>query len=432
MNKKTSKILYVCIGTLGVGELENAVAFMDSLKPHGIDGHFLVLPFGKSFIEKAGLPYTACGFRMKENKQIFDAVCKKYQPDLILIADVAIEFFHYGSKHLFDIQWVMDNPVNAPFATFDYFGLSCQTKQFVTCQSDKVEDKVRYIRTTDITDKMPVFRPCPFSYPNDFQRNVFYYRRPIKESVWEDDKKNFYKQVYGLKKGEKLIVLSFAKWAFQAAMGVNGNFAQWLHHYSRYLSKIFSCIKGNATIVVVSAYPLKFDGLPSLIKVINFDYLPVDKYSTYMGMCDLYLSSNAFANSLLQSSMSGTPAAALICSGTKPSFFSTPLSFRKWFKIASAQFPSLIQKYYLFPLGWAEIVEPLIENNPLFDTFRVLDIMYPRSVIKSINDLLFNRSVIEDLKKQQNDYKNIIESIPNSIQLLNEVYPIETTQKISS
>jgi len=45
-------VLYICPGTISLGETENAVRFAMDLEKAGFSSHFLAFPFGAKFIKQ--------------------------------------------------------------------------------------------------------------------------------------------------------------------------------------------------------------------------------------------------------------------------------------------------------------------------------------------------------------------------------------------
>ncbi|MCK4494997.1 MAG: hypothetical protein KAU91_01500, partial [Candidatus Aminicenantes bacterium] len=54
-------VLYVCVGTISLGETENAVRFATDLEKAGFLSHFLAFPFGAQFIRQNHLSVDELG-----------------------------------------------------------------------------------------------------------------------------------------------------------------------------------------------------------------------------------------------------------------------------------------------------------------------------------------------------------------------------------
>jgi len=188
-------VLYVCLGTITLKEMENAVRFALNLKKAGFSSYFLAFPLGAQLIRRYGFSVEKLKFNKKYNYRIFTEVCKRVNPGWILIADGYLFDFWFGPKYIFNIEWVMDNPVGARFASFDNLCLSVRDAVLPFYNISDVEDKFKWLHTTNLTAIMPVLIPCPYAFPllkpNNEKLPVFYYRRPDKWlEKWDENQKN--------------------------------------------------------------------------------------------------------------------------------------------------------------------------------------------------------------------------------------------------
>lgn len=419
-------ILYVCIGNLGVGEMENAVRFARSIEHVGFLSHFLVVPFGVPFLKKTGIPFNKLGLRKTENYRIFREVCQHVNPDWILIADGSLLDFWIIAKNLFELQWVIDNPVNARYATFDYFGISSKASTLTVFNNPEVERRLRLVHTTDLTQFMPVLLPCPFNFspeePPNRQPNIFYYRRSVEFLDWNQSQKQLFKMLLGLDRDEKLVLFSISGWALRAFAALTPDLDGWLRHFSRMVEKIFQKVQCKITLIVISAYPLFSNISKGNVKTINLEFLPMEKYMQYLTAADLFITTNTVSNSIIQAVMSNVPVAVLISSGRDFRTSTTiPPEMFPWFEVAEEKYPDLIKPYYYFPLGWGEIVTPLFENNPITDTFELLDVMDPIRAMNILNEVLLHPEKKTDLFERQESYRYKIAHVPDTEALMGQL-----------
>ncbi len=408
----SKKILYVCIGTLGVGETENAIRFAKDLEAAGFSSHFLIVPYGVPFFKNIGLPFDRLGLRKKENHRIFDEMCQRIKPDWIFIADGYLAGFWLGAKNLFDLEWVIHNPINAPYATFDYFGIGLKEGMLTVFNSPEIEERFRVVHATDLTKQMPVLLPCPFNFsskPTRDQPNVFHYRRSIELLHWDQPQKQVFKAFLGLEQNEKLILFSIARWALMSLTAFIEGLDAWLQHFARMVEIIFQEIRCKATIIVISSYPMFSNVIKENIKILNLEFLPMEKYIQYLTAADLFITTNAVSNSIIQAIMSNVPVAALISSGQDFRTNSAiPKEMLPWFEVAEQRYPDLIKPYYLFPIGWYEIVNALFENNPITQAFECFDIMEPVQAMITLNELLLNPFKRASLFERQKHYQQAL------------------------
>ena len=404
--KKT--ILYICPGTISLGETENALRFAMDLEKAGFSSHFLAFPFGAKFIKQNHLSVDELGVSKKDNYRIFTQVCQRINPDWILIADGYWFNFWFGPKHIFDLKWILDNPAAARYATFDHLCLSLENKSLLFSNNPTLEDKFKWLNTTDLTDIMPVLVPCPLGFPTQGstpgKSSVLYYRRYIEQLQWDETQKKNFKRDIGLESEEKLVLFSMAGWALQAAQVVTEDLDAWLKHFSRMLEIIFQGVREKTTLIVISNYPLFVGSSAGCVRIISRESIPFDIYSKFLVSSDFFLTTNAMSNSIAQAVMSKVPAACLMSSGRDfRKNRAIPSEMLPWFKIAEDKYPDLLRPYLVFPLGWQEILTPLFEKNPITNTFEFLDILDPVGTINTINALLFDsekkRAVLESQKK---------------------------------
>jgi hypothetical protein len=410
-------VLYVCVGTISLGETENAVRFATDLERAGFSSHFLAFPFGAQFIRQNHLSVDELGVVKKDNHRIFSEVCQRVNPDWILIADGYWFDLWFGPKHIFDLKWILDNPVGARYATFDHLCLSLKNTSLPLYNNPTLEDKFKWLNATDLTNTMPVMVPCPLGFPREKpipeKSSILYYRRYIEQLQWDETKKESFRQNIGLEAGEKLVFFSMAGWALQAAMVVTEDMDAWLKHFSGMIEMILQGVRRKTTLIVVCDYPLFINSSIGRVRIINWQSIPFETYSKFMTASHLFMTTNAMSNSIAQAVMSKIPAACLISSGRDfRKNEAIPAEMLPWFEIAEDRYPDLLKPYLVFPLGWQEILAPLFKKNPFINTFEFLDILDPVGTVNAINDLLFNSKKKESIFEKQGKYREQIDYLP--------------------
>lgn len=420
----TSKsILYICPGTITLKEIENAIYFALNLKKAGFSNYFLAFPFGARLIRKYGFFAEELRFNKKDNYRIFKRVCERTNPGWILIADGYLFDFWFGPKYIFNIEWIVDNPVGAKFASFDNLCLSIRSKILPFYSSSNIEDKFKWLRTTSLTKLMPVLIPCPYTFPvsksDNEKSSIFYYRRSNEWLKWNEDQKKSFRDSIGIKKEEKLVLFSISEWPVRITRAITEDVDIWLRYFSHIVKMIFQEVKGKTTLLVISTYPLFNSSTEGYLKIINWDLLPYDIYIKFLLTADLFITTSAISSSIVKAVMGKVPAACLISSGgeLKESRLSSQLI--NWFKTARAKYPDLLRSYLVFPIGWQEILTFIFEKNPYRDTFEFLDLLKPMATINTINDLLFNKEKRESLIQKQNSYIKQINHLPGPERIMN-------------
>ena len=419
-------VLYICVGTAAVGETDNAVRFATDLEKVGFSSHFLAFPFGAQFIKQNHLSADQLGVRKKDNYRIFAEVCQTIRPDWILVADGYYFDLWFGPKHIFDLKWILDNPVGAQCATFDNLCLSLKNASLLLYDNPALEDKFRWLHTTDLTNLMPVLIPCPLGFPPDkptHQKSpVLYYRRPAEQLLWNEIQKKDFRNGMGLEAEEKLALLAIAGWALQLAQTLTENPDAWLKHFSRMIETIFESIPEKTTVIAISDYPVFANRDVGCVRVINWQSIPFHIYSKLLVSSDLFLTTNAMSTSLAHAVMSRVPAGCLMSSGRDYKKTGTiPSELLAWFETAEDRYPDLLRPYLVFPGGWQEILGSLFEENPFTSTFEFLDTLDPAGTIKTINSLLFDGEKKKSVLESQEKYIQQLAALPGPRKIMKDL-----------
>ena len=413
----SKSILYICLGTITLKETENAVHFALNLKRAGFSNHFLAFPFNARFIKQYGFSVDELKLSKEENYRIFTEVCKRVKPDWILIADGYLFDFWFGPKHIFDMRWILDNPVGAHFATFDNLCLSMENTTLPFYNNPNIEDKFKWLHTTDLTSVMPLLIPCPYAFSNAKFKNkkssIFYYRRYKERLKWDENQKKNFRNSIGLEMREKLVLFSLLEWPLQVARVITEDLDIWLKHFSQMIEIIFQEVKEKTTLLVISPYPLFTNFSRRHLKIINWDLLSIDIYTKFLLTADLFITTSAISHSIIQAVINKVPAGCLISSGSDfRENKEIPSQLLNWFEIGQKRYPDLLKPYLIFPIGWQEILAPILEKNPYADTFKFLDLLNPGETINTINDLLFNSEKKKSLIQRQENYMEQIAFLP--------------------
>ena len=413
----TKTILYVCVATTSLGETENAIHFAMDLEKLGFSPHFLAFPLGTQLIKQNRLSVDELRVYKKDNHRIFTEVCERIRPDWILIADAYYLNFWFGPKHIFDLEWILDNPVGARSAAFDHLCLSLRDASLPLYNEPKLEDKFKWLKTTDLTNTMPVLVPCPLGFPTGQsileKSSVLYYQRYMEQLPWDETQKKNLRRDMGLEAREKLILFSIAGWALQAAQVLTKDLDARLKHFSRMIEIIFQGVRKKTTLIVICDYPLFLSSTAGCVRIINWESIPFDTYSKFLLSSDLFMTTNPMSSSLAQAVISKVPAACLMSSGRDfRKNRAIPSELFVWFEIAKDRYPDLLRPYLVFPLGCREMLTPLFEKNPFTNTFDFLDVLNPMGTTDAINDLLFNSEKKKSVFEKQENYREQIACLP--------------------
>jgi hypothetical protein len=133
----------------------------------------------------------------------------------------------------------------------------------------------------------------------------------------------------------------------------------------------------------------------------HFSKLPYQMYHERLASADLFLTANVLSATLAQAVAAGVPA----------------LLLENHEQLGARAFPDapLLRTVYPFrvaPLGWHDMLEPLLNGNPYRDCFAAAGILDRQAVQSTLTDLLDNGPAGADLRKHQADYRDRLAALP--------------------
>lgn len=423
-NDMRDHALYICLNALFGFEADTALRFSSDLEQRGISSHFLAFPSQAKKIRAQGGSVSELGLRKSENCRLVKEVCQTLRPRWIFVADAITLNCWFGPSHLFDVGWISDGSEGSQVITFDHFGLSLKEALVPICDHPDVEPKFKWLRATLPAEIALVAIPCPFGFPtvhpsSEGRHGLWFFRgEPLMRR--EESLAAAFRTSIGLGEQEKLILLEVSGWPLQIAQAFTENLGEWMAHLARGVEILFQTIRGTATIIVVSPYPL-FPVPTRLgdLRFINLDLIPDEIFLSCLLSSDLFVTTNAFSRSLIHAAISGTPAALFVPRGrddcTGPVFSQEYLS---WCNNTMERFSELMRPCYVFPLGWEEIVSPHLRENPFFSFIGLLDLGNPDEIADTLNSLLSGHKSQQAREQLRLEYLKELALLPKPHELL--------------
>jgi hypothetical protein len=79
-----------------------------------------------------------------------------------------------------------------------------------------------------------------------------------------------------------------------------------------------------------------------------------------------------------------------------------------------------IYPFLAWPIGYQRLVSPLLENNPFCNTYRSVEMFEEDDFMRACSELLFDQTKREAMKKAQQDYEELVRTLPRGADLINE------------
>ena len=138
----------------------------------------------------------------------------------------------------------------------------------------------------------------------------------------------------------------------------------------------------------------------------HFSRLPYPMFHERLASADLFLTTNVLSVTLAQAVLAGIPAMVLH-SHRKTG----PRDIPGWVAAAAP----LLRAAYPFrvaPLGWHDLLEPLLAGNPYQDCFATAEIFDRPAVLRGLAELLDDGPARSELRQRQQDYHERLAGMP--------------------
>jgi hypothetical protein len=139
----------------------------------------------------------------------------------------------------------------------------------------------------------------------------------------------------------------------------------------------------------------------------HFSKMPYQMFHERLAAADLFLTTNVLSATLAQAVAAGVPSLLLDNHERTGS-----AQFADWVGQAAPGLRTL-HPYRVAPLGWHDMLEPLLTGNPYRDCFAAAGILDRPAVLGALTDLLDKGSAAAGLRTAQADYRERLAALPD-------------------
>lgn len=146
----------------------------------------------------------------------------------------------------------------------------------------------------------------------------------------------------------------------------------------------------------------------------HFSRLPYPMFHARLAAADVFLTANALSATLARAVTTGVPALVL---HNDKILDALPGWVRATAPLLRSAYP-----FRVAPLGWHDLLEPLVVGNPYFDCFARAGLFDRPAVVQALIGLLDGRP---DLRQRQRDYREKLAALPPAADALQSALDLE-------
>lgn len=158
-------------------------------------------------------------------------------------------------------------------------------------------------------------------------------------------------------------------------------------------------------VVHVASRPWRFP-VSERIEYRHFSKLPFAMFQEYVASADLFLTTNLLSPTLAQAVLNGTPAVLL---GNSRELDRDAMP--DWL-VAAAPLLRRAHPFRVAPLGWHELLEPLLEDNPYAECFASAQVFDREDTARAITTLLDDAGARDRLAARGQELKDVLAALP--------------------
>ncbi len=353
------RVLFLVTSFWAMGEFTIAKEFALRLKNSGHEVAFCLPP---SLYKKSSSifpTFTLIPNSRKLNQLIFHEISYSFKPAIVILSDFLN--YHFSHKHYGITREDLDI-LGAKVATFDIYNWK---QKRLRMDAYGIESSIPKVLNIDwYGDRI---LPCPLVDPKKVGKNEFGYCLINKEISRSDVEKTKILKKFNLDSNKKTILVTRASW--QSKIIKEDKVNRFISIVERNLSIIISYLKEKYQIICIG----EKEKIYGQHNIFYFETLPPDDFDSIVSITDLYINRNFISTSMARMVLSGVKCVNFIHSG----FTSLSEDFYAY-------------KFRMFPVGWYDFLEPLVEDNPYFNLVESLKIFDINASIKKIEELLSN------------------------------------------
>lgn len=386
-------VTFIVTSYWAYGELLISLEFAKRIKQYGYIPYFFIPPSHEHILVKEGMDYTMlipkCG---NINRILFKDHEIKVSPDFIILSDFLNYNFcedHYGLRQE-DLKIF-----SGRLGTFDNFDWNIEKRNMDT-----------YGFPASIASKVKVedygFRlvPCPIG--NSRLQNgddKFYY--PLFEHYIDYNKQEntYAKQKLNIALDKPMILLTSATW--QETYKKYKKVVDFVNEVNNKFCDIILKISQYANVVCIGSKN-SFGIKPSENVMLLESVAPME-FEQYIKACDAFVSLNLTSTTLAKVACSGVPSLVLVHNENKKS--ESELGY----------------PYRMFPVGWYYFLEPLCTNNIYTELLEQEDVFETEKVIDILKKMIFDKEYLEKVQMKAKEYRDGLNGLMKPEEILTQL-----------
>jgi hypothetical protein len=403
-----NRIIILGLGHLSNGELTIAVETVRHLPKKGFVLFFVSHPTGANYLMSAGMDCLSLDrVSSLENRRLFEKMMADFKPDRILLADAyTMEYAAFWSG--IDFEYLKS--FSLPLGSFDQYEWESTNFEWDFAHTPLIRMQPDLIRNCDF-----LIRPCPLNKLGaTTDRRILTCRLFGLGENQPKMNRNDWASSLSISLQNKIIFIVNSGWEY-VDVSNSPTISSMIEQMPRLIHGIITLIGTKVTVVHVGPRRWSFPINP-LITYYHFSNLNADLYRECIAHSDLFMGTNAISITLSNAVYMGTPS--ILLNNSKV------LDFKKiegilprmplWYQEMAQRVPSVFA-FRMFPWGWKKFLDYVFTNNPYNDTFVTAPVLEPLKCKKMIDQYLFDKDAITEIKVKQHAY----------FECLSELEPLE-------
>ena len=394
------KTVFVCLGSLGVGEAAQGLTIAQELTRKGEVAHCLISPASAAVFRGSGVSHEVFpeSFLPMLPEYIREFVGSGRDAS-VCICDL---FAHNGLFEKRSLEWSEFSNIGASLFAIDTWGFSTGDACI-----DLIDKEPKHLSRWPL-DNMTLLAPVPFTWTtNDCLRfnSLPPKNRPSSRTI------RHLRTALDLSESQKLVLFCSAPWQH---VEFESNIVRSMAAQIPVLA-IQECLSISPDIKVVHAGPQAFAGLIDERRYLWLDAQKIEEFDVLLASADLLLSLNYSARTITRAMMLEVPVLLAVSDCRLPNAGDC---FERTNDYDWIQRLGTFAPYQVWPLGFSRVVKRLREGNPYDSTMTICDLSDRESLRESIAYSLFDDDVRRRLDARRADFLRVATSLPTGGELI--------------
>ena len=403
------KNLMIVPSTLGYGEATIAIKFAQALEKHHEVTFLVSITLAPLFKQLPFATYWLMPNNHQINKILIDDIVESVRPNCIVLVDYLA--YQYSNDD-FGLDEEILLSFGVPIVSFDLYEW---TETNFTLDTFHRQRKV----PRSLIDKSDVLlRPCPLNFPKAANNGsvIKYYSLFPKPVQSTRKQKRHLRDAIGCNRDAKIVFITTALWQHRLL-----NY-RWTNGVITELANLLAALEDKVHIVHVG--PEKLEAISE--KNANYTWYPVcspQRFDNLVSITDLHISLNIIATTLAKMVASLIPSLLLQNSYQLPNAEVESVNNGTVANLLTTRTDNYlpIHPYKVWPLGWYDFLQPVLNSNPFMQTFVTAEILETSHSIDAIESLLFDHSAIANQREQQNQYQEKMAELTTASLVMDEL-----------